>query len=337
MFPDKVGRVVIDGVYDSHNYRAALWSSNLVDMEAVMDSLFTYCHQAGPFKCALHESTPAKIRARYFRVIDQVSQDPVAISLADPPLVLTRTVLINQLFRAAYKPLALYGNVIATIRAIETANQTALAELAPKIQEPTECKCSSSEAGKYEPWLRGDNDAFSAIACGDGDEHPYDAAEYAAVYDKLVRDSPHAGPIWSVHWLQCAEWRVRPKWRYTGPLDTLARNTSHPLLLVSPRFDPVCPLRDALAVRERYPGAGLLVQNSHGHCSMSSPSLCTARHIRDYFVNGSLPKEGTLCEVDELPFVGAVKDVRTLSSEDQELLDAIKGLQAVVPMFGYPL
>ena len=47
MYPDKVGRVIIDGVYDGANYRSALWNSNLVDIEAVMDSLFTYCHQAG--------------------------------------------------------------------------------------------------------------------------------------------------------------------------------------------------------------------------------------------------------------------------------------------------
>ena len=42
-----------------------------------------------------------------------------------------------------------------------------------------------------------------------------------------------------------------------------------------------------------------------------------------------------VCEVDELPLVGAVSDV--LSVDDQELLDAMKELQAVVPMFGYLL
>ena len=27
MYPDKVGRLAIDGVYDGYNYRAGLWSS----------------------------------------------------------------------------------------------------------------------------------------------------------------------------------------------------------------------------------------------------------------------------------------------------------------------
>ncbi|RPD73811.1 alpha/beta-hydrolase [Lentinus tigrinus ALCF2SS1-7] len=328
MYPEKVGRVIIDGVYDGDNYRGALWSSNLADMEAVMDSLFTYCHEAGPLRCTLYESTPDTIRARYFGVLDEVARNPIAIPLAEPPVILTRKALITQLFSSSYKPLANYGTIVDTIRAIETGNQTALTALAPKIVDPTECKCSSGTI----PWLA-ENDAFNAIACGDGEEHPYDPEYYANYYDELVKDSPHGGPIWAVHYLQCAEWRVRPKWRYTGPL--AAANTSHPLLLISPRYDPVCPLRDALAVRERYSGAGLLVQNSHGHCSLSAPSLCTAKHVRAYMEHGVLPKEGAVCEADELPLIGSVSDVSAMSLEDQELLEAIRGLSEVVPMFGF--
>ena len=327
MYPDKVGRVVIDGVYDSHNYRAALWNTNLLDMEAVMDSLFEYCHRAGPLKCALYESTPSKIRERYFRVVSAVERDPVPIALSEPPLVINRRILIAQLFAASYKPLASFGTVVDTIRAIETGNSTALTALSRRIFEPTECDCASGAA----PWLA-ENDAFSAIACGDGEEHPFDREAYREFYDALVRDSPHAGPIWAVHYLQCAEWRVRPKWRYTGPLS--ANETAHPLLLVSPRWDPVCPLRDARAVRERFPGAGLLVQNSHGHCSLASPSVCTAKYIRRYMEEGTLPEEGAVCEADELPFVGNVSDVSALDVEERELLDAMRGLAAEVPMFG---
>ena len=97
----------------------------------------------------------------------------------------------------------------------------------------------------------------------------------------------------------------------------------------------MCPLRDALVVRERYPGAGLLVQNSHGHCTLAAPSLCTAKHIQAYLKDGTLPREGTVCEADELPFIGSVRDVSALSVDDQELLDAMRGLAEVVPAFGF--
>ncbi|KAI0355782.1 alpha/beta-hydrolase [Trametes cingulata] len=326
IFPDKVGRVIIDGVYDGHNYKAALWNSNLVDTDAAINSFFRFCHEAGPEKCTLYESSPDKIRARYFDILMAVEEEPIPLPSAEPPLVITRKVLQEQMFRAAYKPLYAFGFVADTVRAIESKNETALVELAPKIVDPVECKCSLPE-----PW-KSENEAFNAIACGDGDEHPYDAETYAKYYRELSKHSELAAPLWGVHYLQCSEWHIRPKWRWTGPL--AAKNTSHPILLVSPRYDPVCPLRDAKAVHERYGGSGLLIQDSYGHCSLSAPSLCTAKHVRAYMVNGTLPEPGTVCEVDELPFVGTVKDVRALSAEDAELLDAMRGLSAVVPMFG---
>ncbi len=327
IYPDKVGRVIIDGVYDGHNYRGALWNSNLADTDAVIDSFFTFCHQAGPEKCALYDSTPAKIRARFFAVLHAVEAQPVSIPNAEPPVLVTRKVLQSQLFRATYKPLAQFVVVADTVYALESGNQTALTALAPKIVPPTECKCADPE-----PWLAS-NEAFSPIACGDGDEIVYDREAYAKYYENLVASSQLAGPLWANSYLKCAEWRVRPKWRWTGPLG--AKNTSHPLLLVSPRYDPVCPLSDAQAVQDRYAGSGLLIQESVGHCTLAAPSLCTAKHIRAYMENGTLPKAGTVCGVDELPFVGAVQDVRALSVEDTELLEAMKGLSAAVPTFGF--
>ncbi|KAI1785891.1 alpha/beta-hydrolase [Ganoderma leucocontextum] len=327
MYPDKVGRVIIDGVYDAENYRSALWNSNLLDNEAVIDSLFTYCHQAGPLKCALYEPTPSAIRDRYNRVLSAVERDPVPVSLAEPPVLLTRKMLVAQIFSAAYSPLVAYPAVISTIRAIETNNQTVLAALAQLAHPVPTCDCARSPRS---PSLL-ENDAFYAIACGDGDARTFDRAAYQAFYGELTRDAPTAGPIWATYHLGCTQWPVRPRWRYTGAL--AARTTSHPLLVVQPRYDPVCPLRDARAARARYGGAGLLVQNSYGHCSLSAPSVCTAKHVRAYMEQGTLPAEGTVCEPDEVPFVGRVSDVRARSAEDERLLDALRGLSEVVPMF----
>ncbi|KAI1785869.1 alpha/beta-hydrolase [Ganoderma leucocontextum] len=300
MYPDKVGRMILDGVYDGHNYRSSLWNSNIVDNEAVIDSLFTFCHQAGPAKCALYESTPSAIRDRFFGVLEAVKQSPVPIPLAEPALVVTYKDLINMILINAYSPLDAYPFVVATIRAIEAGNQTLLAALAPGIISPVTCDCTPPAL----PLPANNYDALHAVACGDAAPQTFDRATYKAFFNDLTRVAPTVGPVWATYHLECTQWAVRPKWRYTGPLG--ARNTAHPLLIVQPKFDPAGPLQDALAVRERYGGAGLLVQDSYGHTSLSAPSVCTAKYVRAYMEVGTLPAEGTVCEPDALPFVGRV-------------------------------
>ncbi|OBZ70732.1 hypothetical protein A0H81_09435 [Grifola frondosa] len=329
MYPEKVGRVVIDGVYDSHNYRAALWNTNLADVDDVLESFFTFCHQAGAEKCPLYAATVAEIHDRYTNIFARVTNNPIAVPFAvDGPFIITATSLHQLMFLATYSPTTMFGTVANTLVAVEKNNQTALAALGSSFPLSYKCKCKEPQ-----PWLIS-NEAFHAIACGDGDPFSFSPEEFSAYFTNLTSMSPFAAPIWGNLRIRCAEWPLTARWRYTGPLE--AANTSHPLLVVSPTSDPVCPLSDAKAVRARYGGAGLLVQNSFGHCSLSAPSLCTAKHVRAYFENGTLPKEGTVCEVDELPFVGAVgaEKVSAMSAEDMELLDALRGLADEVPMLG---
>ncbi|KAH9895107.1 alpha/beta-hydrolase [Cubamyces lactineus] len=327
MFPDKIGRVIIDGVFDAYSYRANIWDTSLVDTDAVINSFFHFCHEAGPDKCKLWENSPSRIRTRYLDVLRAVETEPVAIPLADPPLILTRNHLHAQIFGAIYKPLAGFGLVADTIAAVESGNLTALTALAPKIVDPTECSC----AAPNQPWLAG-SEAMRAIECGDGDEQPFDALAFKEYYERSQALTQLAAPIWAKNYLACAEWRVRPKTRWMGPFE--AEKTANPLLLISPRYDPVCPLADAQAVHARFGGAGLLIQESYGHCSLSAPSLCTAKHVRAYMTNGTLPAPGTVCEVDELPFIGRTNasKLRAESREDAELLDAMRGLSQALPV-----
>ena len=55
---------------------------------------------------------------------------------------------------------------------------------------------------------------------------------------------------------------------------------------------------------ERFNGSVVLSLEAEGHCSLSSPSLCMARHIRRYFHTGQLPEPGTSCTPNERPFLG---------------------------------
>ena len=327
MYPDKIDRMVLDGVVDAHEYRAVSYRTSLTDNDAVVDAFFTYCHAAGPEKCILYERSPQDIRSRVDAIIDKVEKVPVPVPFGEHgPMIFSKKLLYELTFIMTYKPIQHFPDLATMLFGAEQDNGTAISAIVDKYLPDYECACTPKQ-----PWLEA-TEALRAIGCSDGDAVEFDPEYYDAYLANMTAQARFGGPFWAMYYVRCSHWRIRPKWRYTGPF--AAANTSHPILIVEPRYDTVCPLVDARKVHERFGGAGLLVQNSHGHCSISAPSLCTARHVRAYFENGTLPEEGAECEVDELPFIGPVGRAGSghLVGEDAELLDTLRKLSSAVPV-----
>ncbi|KAG9122566.1 hypothetical protein FRC07_001004, partial [Ceratobasidium sp. 392] len=75
------------------------------------------------------------------------------------------------------------------------------------------------------------------------------------------------------------------------------KKTKFPILFMSLEADPVTPLSSAVKMSRGFgdESATLLVQQGFGHCTTSHPSLCTYKHVHDYFVDGKVPPNGTHC------------------------------------------
>jgi hypothetical protein len=105
------------------------------------------------------------------------------------------------------------------------------------------------------------------------------------------------------------------------------------MLFVSQTLDPVTPLRNAKVAAAKFDGAGLIECAGVGHCSIASPSMCTAKAIGDYFQHGRLPVPGTVCEVDITPFgINETRQEKLLKRHnggDGELWKAIISLSKV--------
>jgi hypothetical protein len=98
----------------------------------------------------------------------------------------------------------------------------------------------------------------------------------------------------------CAQWKFEPKERYTGPFSAI--NTSYPILFVNGNHDPITPLSAAYETSANFPGSRLVVQNGHGHGSMSHTSRCTLQVVANYFNDGTLPDAGTVCQTDKTAY-----------------------------------
>lgn len=115
-----------------------------------------------------------------------------------------------------------------------------------------------------------------------------------------------------------------------GPIRSCAR--SDVKQAPPPRVDPRAPLRGPRAVWEMYAAAGPRVQNSYEYYSLSTAKVVRA-HVEEEGGGRGLEK-GTVCEPDEIPFVGRVDDVRAMDAEDEKLLGALRSkLSEVLPVF----
>lgn len=107
------------------------------------------------------------------------------------------------------------------------------------------------------------------------------------------------GPNWSWGDEPCASWSAAAGDRYTGPWN---RRTAKPLLVIGNTSDPQTPYEDSVAMSNELADARLLTVDGYGHTVLLNPSTCANQHVSNYFVDGTLPPEGTVCQQDREPF-----------------------------------
>jgi hypothetical protein len=172
------------------------------------------------------------------------------------------------------------------------------------------------------PEAEGSADASKAILCTDGLPVPNNVTLFGEYVERLKSISSAAGATMASMRLGCVGWSITAASPFLGPFEG---NTSHPILFIGNEADNVTPLRSAVENAKGFPRSRVLVQESMGHTSLSCPSMCTAKVIRDYFQSGNLPDEGTRCKGDLRPFE-KWKFTMAYSTERDELDEALKRL-----------
>lgn len=299
LFPDRVGRVILDGVADAPDYMATGWTTNLQDTEKVVASFYSDCFLGGD-RCPLYRSTdiePADIEERYHSIIGRLKEFPIPVVDNGDARLITDYDVRYAMFRALYKPLVKFPELATALNGILTGNYTPIMSI---IGDPVAVNNGNRNSTIPFPAdeYNFEEQVEAAIACGDGrDVRNTTLDEFKSYIDLLVSQSPTVGPFWSAIAMACFGWQFRPKWRFEGPFVTAEQNaTNHPILLIGNTGDPVTPLRNAFAASAKHEGSVVLTQNSNGHCSLlPTANECTARYVRAYFNDGTMPEQGAVC------------------------------------------
>ncbi len=95
-------------------------------------------------------------------------------------------------------------------------------------------------------------------------------------------------------------WTAKATEVYLGPWNT---PTPGPVLVISNTFDPAHSSRQfASAKAEELADGHPLTVQGFGHTQPLNPSRCAQDYVAAFFVDGTVPVDGTECQQDDPPF-----------------------------------
>ncbi|KAI0544388.1 Alpha/Beta hydrolase protein [Xylaria curta] len=289
MFPNRVGRIVLDGVVHADHYVNPTWEGSIVDADAIWDKFFVYCAEARTL-CNFYRTGDSAddIRQRFSETLSLLQEQPAAVLLPDtnlPALVTASDVKKSVFFGSLYAPMIGFP-VIAEL--LDLAFKGRLEEIAKGAGMVSLCGNLTMPV-----WP---DDAMRGIACSDK-RHKFNESvpelqarfEHAASYSKFADVWFGAEPN-----LGCNGWEIERKnppmrWHDHPVHKPALIETSFPILVLSNTLDPVTPLGDALYMTRKFANASIVEQDGLGHCSLACVSSCTIAHLRAYLNDGVVP------------------------------------------------
>ncbi|KAK0202228.1 hypothetical protein DFS33DRAFT_1353358 [Desarmillaria ectypa] len=276
-FQDKVERMVLDGVLDMDGYYRGDWRNEVADSDKAMQSFFDGCVTAGPDACAFYAPTAEKMSSNLDSLYESLLIQPVPVVSPSFYGVVDYTVLRTAVERAMYIPYA-YSSILAEgLSSLAEGNGSIIYEMQATTYDPSSVYDNSWEAE-------------IAISCSDAFNNTDSVADLFAYWDSTKGLSTFADFL-IVERISCSGWKFHREDRFTGPV---TGNTSYPILFIGNTA--------AKKTSSAFPGSVVLTQQASGHTSLAASSICTQAYVQAYFQNGTLPGDGTVCEVESEMF-----------------------------------
>ncbi|KAI1074327.1 hypothetical protein F5B20DRAFT_574151 [Whalleya microplaca] len=328
MFPNSVGRVVLDGTEYVRDHRLLGgfgWTALDNATNAWHDGFLGECLNAGPKHCALARPRDSEsvtldgLEDRMKTIISSLIQRPVLgyTELSGPSLV-TYSALVAAIYGSLYNAKS-WPALAQMLYELEGGNSTLAAaflersswEYDPTLPSPPSPKPSSDELG-------------ALVICADSYDAPLPPDGliwWQSLWANMTAQAWIAGNSRFFDVLPCRHFPTywpKPAEVYRGDLN---HTLSNPVLLIAETYDPATPLRNGRRLLEEMgPNARLIAHHGYGHSSRDTSS-CTDSAAKAYILNGTLPKEQeTACYADEKPYLYGVNT----ADDHVETLDPVQ-------------
>lgn len=290
MFPERSRRVIIDGVVNQFDwYEERTNTEDFASSDQVFAGFLEECVRAGQ-NCSLSALSDSKdeLMDKILDLADRLYDEPLAVYINNTAWGTLNhvSILYEGIFPALYRP-SDWPQLADRLSGLLSGNATE-AFLAYGLGEA--------------PWGElGNANEFIQFSDGkSGPDHwPQDRLAALEMIAHVANASLFA-PAMAGQLYKKQQWAVPRTHSYVPRRGV---ETAHPLLILSTTYDPICPLVSARSAKEAFAGSQIVEVKGYGHCSVAVASACTARHVRAFLYNGTVPEAYTQCEVDGSYFV----------------------------------
>jgi pimeloyl-ACP methyl ester carboxylesterase len=224
MYPERVGRMIIDGIVDPDDYYKADWLKNLQDTDRIVKMFCQYCAMAGPQKCPLYTGTgtsSVETEAYLNQILGGVKRNPIPVPASGTrgPEIIAYTDVKLMMVEALFSPYREIEPVFDILSLLAQRNGSRLADLKQQGLSPVCLNGQCRTDGPYSDscWVLNKWVSGIAIFSSDGDDVTgATKEEYRTYVKQLERQSRWMGGHFAEIRMHCVNWPIRPEWSFKG-------------------------------------------------------------------------------------------------------------------------
>ncbi|QTX05410.1 alpha/beta hydrolase [Agromyces archimandritae] len=273
LYPDKVGRLVLDGAIDPSASDFEVTKAQAVGFESALAAYLEDClgGRDCPFRGSVDDAM-AQVRG----MLDAADQSPLRGSDG-------RYVGADTLLTAIISPLYSQDSWTYLSQMIATVMQGQ----ADAALQFADLYNGRNEDGTY---LDNSTEAFRAINCLDY-EYQDDASVMRERAAEMEQAAPVIGTYMSFGDTACVTWpeqgrRERAEIHASG---------ADPILVIGTSNDPATPYAWAVALAEQLDSGVLVSYEGEGHTAYNKSNSCVGDAVEDYLIDGVVPEQDPKC------------------------------------------
>ncbi|MFG2314759.1 alpha/beta hydrolase [Streptomyces tendae] len=279
LFPDRTGRLVLDGAMDPSLPARRLNLEQTEGFETAFQSFAKDCVRQSDCPLGDKDTTPDQVGKNLKSFFDDLDAKPLPAGDADGRK-LTESLATTGVIAAMYDEGAWQQLRESLTSAIKEKDGAGLLILSDSYYE-------READGGYSNLMF----ANAAVNCLDLPAAFSSPDEVRAALPEFEKASPVFGEGLAWSSLNCAYWPVKP----TGEPHRIEAAGATPIVVVGTTRDPATPYRWAEALSDQLSSGRLLTYEGDGHTAYGRGSACIDSAINTYLLSGTAPDDGKRC------------------------------------------